>query len=60
MCGEFSFVDDKGNGGWFLLEFDALWIFRALAQFKRSEGSPGLFQKFEDGYIKVLRLPMIL
>ena len=53
MCGEFSFVDDKGNGGWFLLEFDAPWIFRALAQFKRSEGSPGLFQKFEDGYIKV-------
>ena len=30
-----------------------LWIFRALAQFKGSEGSPGLFQDFEDGYIKV-------
>ena len=30
-----------------------VWIFRALAQFKGSEGSPGLFQDFEDGYIKV-------
>ena len=30
-----------------------MWIFRALAQFKGSEGSPELFQDFEDGYTKV-------
>ena len=30
-----------------------MWILRALAQFKGSERSPGLFQDFEDGYIKV-------
>ena len=30
-----------------------MWIFRAVAQFKGSEGSPGLFQDFEDGYVKV-------
>ena len=30
-----------------------VWILRALAQFKGSERSPGLFQEFEDGYIKV-------
>ena len=34
------------SGGW-------VRILRALAQFKGSEGSPGLFQDFEDGYIKV-------
>ena len=27
--------------------------FRAFAQFKESEGSPGLFKDFEDGYIMV-------
>ena len=30
-----------------------VWILRALAQFKGSESSPGLFQNFGDGYIKV-------
>ena len=30
-----------------------MWIFRALAQFEESEGSPGLFQDFEDGYTKL-------
>ena len=30
-----------------------VWILRALAQFKGSEKSPGLFQDFGDGYIKV-------
>ena len=30
-----------------------VWTFKALAQFKGSEGSPGLFQDFEHGYIKV-------
>ena len=30
-----------------------MWTFRALAQFKGSEGFPGLFQDFEHGYIKV-------
>ena len=30
-----------------------MWIFRAFAQVKGSEGSPGLFQDFKDGYIKV-------
>ena len=29
-----------------------MWILRALAQFKGDERSPGLFQDFEDGYIK--------
>ena len=30
-----------------------VWILRAFAQFKVSQGSPGLFQDSEDGYIKV-------
>ena len=30
-----------------------MWTFKALAQFKGSEGSPGLFQDFEHGYVKV-------
>ena len=30
-----------------------MWILRALAQFKGSKRSPGLFQDSEDGYIKV-------
>ena len=29
-----------------------VWILRALVQFKGSERSPGLFQDFEDGYMK--------
>ena len=29
-----------------------VWVLRALAQFKVSEGSPGLFQDFVDEYIK--------
>ena len=30
-----------------------MWVLRALAQFKESERSPGLFLDFEDGYIKI-------
>ena len=30
-----------------------VWILRALAQFKGSERSPGLFQDFEDVYMKL-------
>ena len=30
-----------------------VWVLRALAQFKGSERSTGLFLDFEDGYIKV-------
>ena len=34
-----------------------VWIFRALAQFKGSEGSSGLFRDLEDGYIKLQDSP---
>ena len=38
-----------------------VWVLRALAQFKGSEKSPGLFLDFEDGYsYKSLRLPIIV
>ena len=30
-----------------------VWILRALTQFKGDDGSPGLFQDFEDRYMKV-------
>ena len=30
-----------------------VWILRAVAQFKGSESSPGLFQDYGDGYTKV-------
>ena len=36
-----------------MLLWTLAWILRAFAQFKGNEGSPGLFQDFEDGYIKV-------
>ena len=36
-----------------MLLWTLVWILRALAQFKGSERSPGLFQDFGDGYIKV-------
>ena len=29
-----------------------MWISRALEQFKGSERYPGLFQDFEDGFVK--------
>ena len=29
-----------------------MWISRALAQFKGNERYPGLFQDFEDGFVK--------
>ena len=37
-----------------------MWILRALAQFKGSERSPGLFQDSEDGYIKIYDSPSYL
>ena len=36
-----------------LLWTQSVLIFRALKQFKKSKGSPGLFQDLEDGYIKL-------
>ena len=57
------FVDGEANDGWFWLKFDAamdaggggreLWILRAIAHFKGSQRSLGLFEDFEDSYIKV-------
>ena len=50
-------VDDETNGGWFLMEFDAILVagcgLRTIAQFKGSERTPGLFQDFENEYMKV-------